>query len=167
MASSAGQTRRSEYWERLQKRARVSLPLYPEEVYDEDILSVLKSIAQITARSGIAPDIQKLQRWKKCDLDGLRRYVEDLFSLGYVEPVPGGGWAGTEAGFAAIGFEYVKPFLPTNVRLRTRAIAEARRLASLINDPIVLEQFERKYGVDLSKVRGALENPKTEESEED
>lgn len=146
-------TRRPEYWERLQSKARISLPLYPGEVYDTDFLAVLKAIVWITAKKGIAPDIERLIRFKKCDPDAMKRYVEDLFCLKYIEPVPGGGWAGTPLGFETVGFEYAKPSLPTNVKLRTQALVEARNVAKVLRNPAVMEHFERSYGIDVSRLR--------------
>jgi len=146
--------RRPEYWKRLQSKARISLPLYPSDVYDQDFLSVLKSIVVITVKKGIAPDIDRLLRFKKCDADALKRYVEDLFSLGYIEPVPGNGWAATELGFETVGVEYTKPILPTNVALRTKALSEAHQIARSLKDPAVMEYFERLYKVDVSKLSG-------------
>jgi hypothetical protein len=159
-------TRRPEYWLRLQSKARISLPLYPAEVYDADFLNVLKAIVVITVKKGIAPDIDRLLRFKKCEPDALKRYVEDLFSMGYVEPVPGNGWAATKLGFETIGVEYVKPVLPTSVKLRTKALVEARNIARSLKEPMVQEYFERNYGIDVSQLGKAnAKKKKTQEGE--
>ena len=143
-------------------------PLDPWGLYNRESVLVLKTVAKFLSR-GVAPTAEMICKLKTWHPDGVKRYLLDQVESGYLRPTPGRAFTLTPLGSKALGIEHLEPILPTQVKLRYKAIAQAQIMAQQLKDPSILEAFKQVLGrkPKLSELQELVEDTdeNTEETE--